>query len=332
MDYVLGVDAGNSRTLCALAAVDGRLASIGYGGAANYKLVGTSEAQRSIAAAMDDAKHRAAVADSNIAAAFYAVSGLDTEEDRNIIRRFLETINPGCIFALDNDSIASLVLGTAAEAGVVVIFAAGSNCVAFNGGRRLQVGGLGREFGDFSSGREIAIQGLAAAMRGYDGRAEPTMLYDMISDYLGMERLAEFSTVLHHSGRAYPIANLAPLVFRAAERGDAPARLVLAFNGKELGLAMAAAVNRAFASQDEVDVIITGGLLGEDTQGILMDSLRKTVLHHCGDRIHYVFPEGEPVLGAIMKALTLHGTAVDDTIRRRLVERCRELIPKPLIL
>ena len=219
MGYVFGIDAGGSSTICAVADTEGKLVSFGQSGAANYKLVGVDASQKHIQEAIQIAQVRAGIGRADLAYGFYAVSGLDTDEDYNIIDRFIREITPTERYGLDNDAIASLILGSSRGCGVVIICGTGSNCIAVNEeGRRLQVGGLGREFGDFAGGREIALQAMAAAQRGFDGRGPATLLYDRIINYLGVESLADFSPILHYSARAYPIANLVPLVFSAAKR------------------------------------------------------------------------------------------------------------------
>ena len=45
MNYVFGVDAGGTKTICAIGDTSGRLLAVGEGGPANYKLVGSEAAQ-----------------------------------------------------------------------------------------------------------------------------------------------------------------------------------------------------------------------------------------------------------------------------------------------
>ena len=321
MAYYFGVDGGGSKTVCAIADSNGDLISIGQSGSANYKLVGTEAAQRNILESVQQAQHRANIRMNELECGFFAVSGLDGNEDRNIIDRFIKEVSPTDNYGLDNDSIASLTLGTSDGHGVVLICGTGSNCVAVNKqSNRLQVGGLGREFGDFCGGREIAIQAMGAAVRGWDGRGPATTLYESITKYLGIENLADFTPILHSSGRSYPIANLVPLVFDAAEQGDQVALDILRYNGEELALSAKVAIEKLFQDEEEIEVVLTGGVFRRDVNRILIDALQNKLMSEC-PWVKFRIPSGEPVIGAVIEAMRRDGVVVTAEHKERLVRQ-----------
>lgn len=323
MGYCFGIDAGGSTTICAISGPDGKLLSVGQSKSGDYKLVGTEVAQKHIREAMERAAIRANIRFDQLTCGFYAVAGLDTSDDRNIIDRFIREISPTTNYGLDNDSIASLILGTAEGFGVVLICATGSNCVAVNReGRRLQVGGLGREFGDLFGGREIAIQAMAAAMRGFDGRGPQTVLYEKITSYLGLPNLADFSPILHRSARAYPISNLVPLVFEAAYEGDPVAVDILKFNGEELALSAEVAIGKLFGADEPVEVVLTGGVFRHDREEIVIGAL-KNRLSQRFPQVQYRFLAGEPVVGSLVQALRRSGFEVSEAHKTELVRAMR---------
>ena len=257
---------------------------------------------------------------------FYALSGLDVPEDRRIIDEFMQGVNPAKNYVLENDALASLALGSSTGYGVVLICGTGSNCVAINErGERLQVGGLGRPFGDFSGGREIAFQAMAAAARGHDGRGPKTKLHDKIKESLGFSNLAEFSPILHHSMRSYPIANLVPLVFEAATEGDQVAMEILRYNGEELALSAEVAIRRLFQSDESVEVILTGGVFKNDGEQILISALETKLKARC-PKAKLRLPAGEPVVGALIQALRMAGHKVGCAERDRLVREYEDMV------
>lgn len=324
MGYVFGIDAGGSNTLCAIADMQGNVLSIGQSGSANYKLVGVDVSRENIREAIQNAQMRAGIPFSDLEYGFYAVSGLDTEEDRNIIDRFIREISPTEDYELDNDSIASLILGTSEGYGVVLICGTGSNCVAVNRtSQRLQVGGLGREFGDFSGGREIALQAMAAAQRGFDGRGPSTILYDSITRYLAVETLADFTPILHRAARSYPIANLVPLVFDAAAQGDQVAISILQANGEELALSAQVAIEKLFSQDERVEVVLTGGVFRHDKGRIVIDALQRKLLGKFPN-VEFFIPRSEPVIGSVIQALRNRQLPVSAETKARLVQQMGE--------
>ena len=58
MHYVLGIDAGGTRTTALLAAADGKAIAEGAGGPGNFQAVGEDAARASIEAAIDAALAR----------------------------------------------------------------------------------------------------------------------------------------------------------------------------------------------------------------------------------------------------------------------------------
>jgi N-acetylglucosamine kinase-like BadF-type ATPase len=82
---------------------------------------------------------------------------------------------------------------------------------------------------DEGSGYAIAVEGLRAAARAYDGRGDKTRLADDFAAAFGADNFEQL--VLRVYDRAddrAAIAALAPVVWNAAASGDAPARAVVA--------------------------------------------------------------------------------------------------------
>lgn len=324
MKYFLGVDAGGSKTSCLICDQEARPRGLGIGGPANYKLVGEKRACQSINEAIERALHRAGIQREEIAAAFYAVSGYDLESDIEVIEEFISRVNPASQMEIDNDALASLHLGSSDGIGVALICGTGSNCIGINHNKeRLQIGGLGREFGDYAGGREIAIQGMAAAVRAYDGRGTPSILHDYFIEELGLQKLIDFEPVLHNEKRGYPLARLAPLVFKAAEAGDQVAADIIRFNGKELALSANVAISRLFEKDDKVEVILTGGIFKSKSE-LLLESINSGIKEkHPGALIKML--EGDPVIGAAIKALRGTGIVVNEKLKERIIGGYLEL-------
>lgn len=320
MRYCFGIDAGGTKTACAIGDSAGNLISVGIAGPANYKLVGPEVAKKNILQAIRQAQTRGNIFAGSFDYGLYALAGLDGDRDLEIIDDFISEINPARHYSLENDAIASLALGSSSGYGVVLICGTGSNCVAVNEkNERIQVGGLGREFGDFSGGREIATLALASAVRGFDGRGPHTILYDLITNYLSIDNFADFSPILHHSDRAYPIANLVPLVFEAAEQGDAVATGILRYNGEELAISAEVAIERIFAQSPRIEVILTGGIFKGDRNQILTQALKEK-LQSRFSKVEFKEPTGEPVIGALIQALRKNGLEVTENDRNKLIE------------
>ncbi|MFH0963803.1 MAG: BadF/BadG/BcrA/BcrD ATPase family protein, partial [Planctomycetota bacterium] len=85
--FVLGMDAGATKTECALGTVGGRGLAVVRGGPGNYELVGFEDAARLAAELMSSALAQAGARKEEITAACFALAGMDLPPDREIIRR-----------------------------------------------------------------------------------------------------------------------------------------------------------------------------------------------------------------------------------------------------
>jgi N-acetylglucosamine kinase-like BadF-type ATPase len=153
------------------------------------------------------------------------MSGVDRPADRAVAEAFAHDVLPGVPTFICNDASAALYSGAGKAEGVVVIAGTGSIVYGFApDGRSARAGGWGYHLGDEGSGWWIAEQALFAIARAHDGRMPPTTLTER---FLQRLELAQPADII---GWAYSpawtrdaVASLAPLVFEAAQAGDAAA-------------------------------------------------------------------------------------------------------------
>lgn len=140
-----------------------------------------------------------------------------------------------------------------------VVLAAGTGVIALaidqraGTGRRLD--GWGHLFGDEGSAFAVGRAGIAAGLRGFDGRAEPTALTDRIRERLGP--LNRASQILYRSPtRVATVAGFAVDVAALALDGDPAAGLIV----RDAAAALAHTVSTAVevVSGEAVPVAVTG--------------------------------------------------------------------------
>ncbi|HSA22786.1 MAG TPA: BadF/BadG/BcrA/BcrD ATPase family protein, partial [Myxococcota bacterium] len=149
MAFVLGVDAGGTKTLAALADEGGDVRGLGLGGAANYQGCGVLGAEQQLGRALAAAAAAAGADLGGLASAAYGVSGADRPKDFGVIRAILERLTPCPRLRLENDTLVALRAGTPDGVGIALIAGTGANAIGRNArGETCQVGGLGRWSGD----------------------------------------------------------------------------------------------------------------------------------------------------------------------------------------
>jgi len=308
VEYLLGMDAGGTKTLCILADEHGKVVGLGRAGCGNYQAAGSTGAGRELRLAIQAAIQEAAIDPVDIATAFYGISGADREEDFAAIRKILAPINPAPRMFLENDTMIALRAGTEDGVGVGLISGTGTNAIGFNRkGERLQVGGWGSPYlGDYGSAHDIAATAFRLAQRGWDGRGRPTLLYEKLIKALGLKRLIDICA-WDHADTLQPldVASFAPLVFEAAEEGDEVAIHILEFAGTEISLAARAVLRSLFHAEDTVAVVLGGSVFQKGSHPGMVDALEREIRKEFAS-VRFVILDKDPVIGAMLAAADRH--------------------------
>lgn len=305
MDWVLGVDAGGTKTLAVVADRTGQVRGVGRAGNANFQDCGVARAGAEIRRAVEGAVR--AAGGGVPAAVCYGVSGADRPRDFATIETFTRPIRDAGVYRLENDTIIALRAGTPDGVGIAVVAGTGSNAIGRAAdGTKLQVGGLGPLSGDFGSAGQLAEAAVVASIMGEDGRGPPTALTALITSHAGIERIEDIIELdFHDTGRdRSQIGRLAPLVFEAAMQGDEVARAILREAGERLAVSVEVILDRLFPGDGPVAIVFGGSVFQRAGDPTLFDAL----VARCRRRrpaATFLRLEVEPVLGAV-------GFAFDD--------------------
>ncbi len=306
--YVIGVDGGGTKTLAVAATLDGEVIATARSGPSNYQSAGRDAAARNIAQAIAEIAE-ATAAPEGCLAIYYALAGADRLLDFEIIEEIVGGITPHPPWPqwkVDNDALAPLALGSEDCTGVVLICGTGTNCVGINpAGQRRQIGGLGPAFGDAAGGSIIGIQAYSAAIRGEDGRSQPTLLSQLIREHIGSSDLLSVVHRTYVDGEGFAFSSIVPPVFEAAERGDPVAQGILRANGRELGISALATLRTLFPPDAPVAVVMAGSI-SQNPNPIIQTTVRDVVLQEYPNA-RIAVPTAEPALGAVALAVRLAG-------------------------
>jgi N-acetylglucosamine kinase len=196
----------------------------------------------------------------------------------------------------------ALVGGVGHDVGIVAIAGTGSIIFGRNHqGCTKRVGGWGYILGDEGSAYHIAVSGMRAALRAYDGRSEPTTLQERIIEHLGLSSLENLIEVIYQQGWGVKeIAALAPIVDGAAESGDAVALTIIEDAVKELVQATQAVIDEIFSPTEVVEVVTTGSVW--HSLSLIRDKFQASIVTRSpGAKV--IFPLDEPAYGAALLAL-----------------------------
>ncbi|HEX9709295.1 MAG TPA: BadF/BadG/BcrA/BcrD ATPase family protein [Candidatus Thermoplasmatota archaeon] len=256
MRYVLGLDAGGTKTVALVADEAGGIVGEARGGGANVATHGELGVEKVLHDVMDRA-----AADREIAAVCLGMAGVDRAEDAAVIRGILRRLGHRDRVRVVNDAVIALVAGTSERVGLAVL--AGTGSIAYGAdreGRTARAGGLGWILADEGSAQWMGREALRAAVRAADGRGPRTALLGLALEAFRAEGVAEVSAAVYERG-AQPseLGRLAWTVEAAVGQGDPVAGEILETAAKELALAARAVYRLLVFAEGPVPVVLAGG-------------------------------------------------------------------------
>ena len=259
MTFVLGIDAGGTKTVCQLADENGEVLAEARRGGANLQASGELEVEKVLHQVMEEA-----IGDHDVrpAAVCLGIAGVDRPDDARAVREIMRRIGYKARILVVNDALVALEAGAPAQSGVVVI--AGTGSIAYGRNDRneaARAGGWGYMLGDEGSGYWIGRAAVRAVLREADRRGPATLLTGLLLNYYGVSRAQD---LIHHvyQGTLRPaaIASLAQCVQGAFSDGDPVALGILRGAADQLESAALSVARRLEIVGSEFPFILSGGI------------------------------------------------------------------------
>jgi N-acetylmuramic acid 6-phosphate etherase len=253
---VLGIEAGGTKTRWVLLDARGRRLAQGSEGPGNILLVGRKGLQK----LFQRMAARLPQAPESIGA---GIAGARGPTEMAMARSALRAVWPRTkkiVVGQDTDSALAAAWGK--EDGFLVIAGTGSNVVGRVAGKKHAAGGHGHLLGDAGSGYDLAARALRAVYREKDRQGTAPKLAAGFLAHAGAADLDRLLREVYRTRGKDWLAGFAPVVLRAAGRGDSLAREVVREATGELAERLAELSRRLRVRQPRV--ALTGGLLEND--------------------------------------------------------------------
>ncbi len=205
---------------------------------------------------------------------------------------------------VESDARIALEGAFGGDSGIVLISGTGSVGFAkLRDGSVDRVGGWGRTIGDEGSGFAVGRAALAAIVRSFDGRGQPAILTKWASRTFGLSNPQSIISKVYQNH--FDVSRIAPLVLKAAAKGDKVSRDILDDASRELAEHVRVLVKKLkqldkFSAGGKTNLVLLGGML--EGSNYLSQGLRR--------RIKSLFPtvqirsaKKSPAYGAVLLAL-----------------------------
>jgi len=243
------------------------------------------------------------------------IAGLDFADEEDAYEAAAERRGWAPEIVVGNDTYAVLRAGTERGWGIAVTCGTGINCVGVaSDGREVRFPSLGAISGDvMDGGGAVGLAAVSAAARSEDGRGPKTELERIVPEHFGLATPVELARAIH-AGRIpwSRLGELAPLVFAAGET-DAVAGGIVDRLATECVALVRAAANRLEFADEEVDVVLGGGLLQSGNRRLL--AAIEAGVREVGPRRSITVARSRPIVGAALLGLD-RLVAAPDAFRR----------------
>ncbi len=255
MRYVVGIDAGGTKTVGLLADQTGRICAKTRAGGANLVVHGELAVEKVIFQILEDLDPPTAPA-----AVCLGIAGADRPAERALLAAMLRRLGQKQGARIVNDAFVALVAGAPDGVGIVIVSGTGSIAYGVDPeGENARAGGWGYLLGDEGSAYWLGHAAIRLGIRYADGRGPETTLYDRVCRALDLEQPSDLVTWFYDQERfRHRVARLAKLVEEAAADGDDTAAALLDQAAAHLTRA-AQAVDRQLTMGERFPLVLAGG-------------------------------------------------------------------------
>jgi len=311
----LGIDGGQTKTLCIIGDEKGNILSLGKGRALIHILSpeGPKIAEKAFKEAVESSTSFIGE-NFEIEVAFLGLTGVpypDSEEARAFEKIAQKVIKAKKIF-IDSDPAIALAGAFSGGPGIIVIGGTGSVSFGYDGEKYARCGGFGYLFGDEGGGFQIALQGLKIALKFEDGCHPYTLIREKILKDFNFSSIEEivrkyYSKKIERS----EIAFMTRSIRESAEEGDKFAREIL-FNA---GLELSKLCDCVYKKLNFKDKVFVSGMGGVFNISFVKESFIKNL-----DPQKYILkePDFPSIVGALIKAYQMADIEINEEIKKNL--------------
>lgn len=226
MKYIIGIDGGGTKTSVKVFSTNGEFIAKTVTGGTNYNFDGIDAAVGNLVSAINSL-----CPDAEELYIGFGDSSIDENSENSRTEKFsirlLEKLNKRIHIYIRSDAFMALYGHTRGGEGVMMISGTGAMGLACDkNGQLYTVGGWGRLTGDEGSAYYIALSGIKAALRAYDGIGSATSLTELLPQHFNRDKMRELIDVFYATPPP-EIAPFAQVVSEQAKLGDAVSLSIL---------------------------------------------------------------------------------------------------------
>ena len=301
--YVIGIDGGGTKTVAALADLEGKILSKNKSGSSSPRNVGTEEVVSNLTETLESLLKKAEK--GQIISTVIALPAIEEEyqdKKKEILARLKLKKEISKIFKgkikIFSDQLASFKSGADKKDGVLLI--AGTGCVCHGWKKRKEAKSSGWGWlADEGSSFWVGQKAFQAVLRDLDKRGQKTMITRLAFQSLQVQKITHFLKKTYSQNPTEIIPQFTIICDKASQKGDKVAKEIMIEAGQELALNTRAVIKRLNFQKEKFPLVLVGSMF----KSKIVLNIVKRKIKGIAPKVQFIQPKEEPVKGAIKLAL-----------------------------
>jgi len=289
MDYIIGVDAGGTKTEAIAYNLKGDELARGVTGFGNLVL-NEKEAINNVCNSIKICIYK--LGKEELKKIYIGAAGMEVSNNAYILEKNIKE-SFGTDVLIVNDGELALKAVLKGQDGILTIAGTGSICIGIKNNIKDKCGGWGHLLGDEGSGYSIAVKSLKRMIYEEELNLEKSKLHEEILKTLNIKSIDEICTFVYSSTKD-KIASLTTLVSKLAEEGEENAIFILKEEGEALGQTTERVYNR-LNFNNKYAIGIKGSVI--EKSKVLRQAFKEYLLDNLG-KVEIVQEDISPTKGA----------------------------------
>jgi len=300
--YVIGVDGGGTKTISALANLEGKILAFGKSGSSNIRKVGLKIAVENIAKAIEKVLRK--TEKSGILSTFIGLAAIQEEPRlKEKVKKALfkyKEISP--IFKgkleIDSDQIVAFMAGSNERNGVLLI--AGTGCVAHGWRKGKEEKSSGWDWlADEGSAFWVGQKAFQVVFKDLDGRGQKTKIKEIAFRRFKIKNEEELMAKVYSKNPIEIIPYFSIFCDLASKRGDKIAKNIMREAGKELSLSAKTVIKKLGFQKVKFPLALVGSIFQSK---IVLRTVEREVKKFA-PKTEFIQAKNEAVVGAVKLAI-----------------------------
>lgn len=297
--YVIGVEGGGTKTVAALADLNGKILKIAKSGSSSPRNIGIKKATDNIARAIKGVLER----DKKIISTFIGLPAVVEEfKSKKIkIRKELFKRAPKIFegkVKIGSDQEVAFRSGSNQRDGVVVIAGTGSVIRGWKGKKQVHVSGWGW-LADEGSAFFIGQKIFQAIFKDLDGRGHKTLLTKLTFKKFKLKKKEDLTDFIYSRNPTEVIPLLSIICDKATRKGDKAAKSILIKAAQELALGANTVIKKLNLKSLKFPLVLVGGIFKSK---IVVNKVKKEI-KKIAPKVEFALVKNKTISGAVKLAI-----------------------------